>query len=193
MTRDDDQLLERLGAALAPPAAEPSPAEVDALHRMVAGHDDAVAVVGPPTRPALGWRLGLVAAAAVVLVIAVVANRPAAESADLAQARTALEQLETAIDRGDRGAVAAALADAERRVDALERTERAEIEPLSSRLEARARALLAVAPTTTVSPSVSAPTTVGATTTVPPPTQTVTTLDDKGGQRDRSGSNSGKG
>jgi hypothetical protein len=182
---EDEQLLERLGSALAPPAAEPSPGEVAALHRMVAGHDDAVATVAAVApRRVLGWRLGLVAAAALVLLVAVVANRPGTDprSAELARAQTSLQELRGAIDQGDREAVVAALADVDRRLAVLEPVERAELEPTATTLEEQARALLAVPPTT-----------LAPTTTVPPPSQTVTTVDDKGGQRDRSGSNSGPG
>ena len=189
--RDDDHLLERLGAALAPPAAEPSAAEVSALHRMVAGHDDAVATV-TSTRPdrAWGWRLGLVAAAALVLMVVLVARPdPSGDSAELARARTSLQQLRQVIDRGDRVAIAGALAVSERRVAALDPAERAEVQPEAARLQEQARSLLA-APTTTSPP----PTTTTSTTTVPPPpVQTATTVDDKGGLRDRSGSNSGPG
>jgi hypothetical protein len=96
-----------------------------------------------------------------------------------------MQALQVAVDRGDRDAVAAALPTVERNVDALEPVDRAEVEPAASRLEERARALLALPTITT--------TTAVTTTTVPPPPQTTTTVDDKGGLRDRSGSNSGKG
>ena len=73
MSEDDDRLLDALGAALTPPAAEPSAAELAALHRAVAGDVDAVATVAPMRRrPGNGaWRLALVGAAAAVLLAAV--------------------------------------------------------------------------------------------------------------------------
>ena len=192
-SRDDDQLLERLGAALAPPASEPSAAEIEVLHRMVAGHDDAVATVTPLPRRGMNWRLGVMAVAALVLVIVLVANRPGGEprSAELARAQTSLAELRAAIERGDRDVVTAALADVERRLVALEPAERAQVEPAATQLEQRARQMLTT--TTTVPPPTPTTTAAPPPTIAPPPPTSPTTVDDKGGHDGRSGSNSGKG
>ena len=192
--RDDDQLLEHLGAALAPPATEPSAAEVEALHRMVAGHDDAVATVTPLPRRGMGWRLGLVATAALVLVVALVANRPGGEprSPELARAQASLAELQTAIEQRDPNAILPALSELQRRVRALEPGERALIEPEVKRLEREALALLPPLPPV---PTTTAPQMTPGSSTIPaaPRPGPSTTVDDKGGQRDHSGSNSGRG
>jgi hypothetical protein len=161
--RDDDRLLEALGAALRPPAgAEPSLAELAALQRAVAAGGTGA---GDPR--SAGVRRRLLAAVAVVVVgvsggtayanspsaprpvrsVAHAVKLPGVEAPDLTDARKALDDLaeELAEDRVRADDVRAELADLDEELAELSPGQLAGLEPRLSAVRGRAEAVLAAA------------------------------------------------
>jgi len=143
---EDEDLLHRLELALRPPAAEPSEAEIAALHRAVAEHGD-----GPPVRRVWPRRtLAAAAAAAVLFVIVSGAPMPRPiraaahavglpiDSVKVADAKSAMSELQRALDDGDREGAARASARLRQRLAALGEKERQSIGPRAEPLLQRA-------------------------------------------------------
>lgn len=147
MPADDNELLEKLESALAPPAAEPSPSEVAALRRAVA---EQASSVGPER--VWPWRVAAGLAAAVVLLFVVVAPplpeplRQVAhglglpvDSVEVADAKSAAAELRSALDDGDRERAARASARLQRNLDGLEERDRRRLASRTDPLIERAR------------------------------------------------------
>ena len=145
MPTEDEDLLGRLEHALRPPEVEPSEAEIAALHRAVTEGADAPAVRRVWPRRALA---GAVAAAVLAFILSgaalprplrVVAHalRLPVDSAKVADAKSAVNELQRALDDGDQEGAARASARLRQRLDALGEDDRRRIgqraEPLLQR------------------------------------------------------------
>jgi len=124
---EDEDLLGRLEHALRPPEVEPSEAEIAALHRAVTEGADAPAVRRVWPRRALA---GAAAAAVLAFILSgaalprplrVVAHalRLPVDSAKVADAKSAVDELQRALDDGDQEGAARASARLRQRLDAL--------------------------------------------------------------------------
>lgn len=135
MPTEDEDLLARLAHALRPPEVEPSDEEIAALHRAVAGGLPAPAVRRVWPRRALAG----VAAAVVLLVIVsgVPVPRPVraaahalglpVDSVEVADAKSAVKELQRALNDGDQDRAARASARLRQRLDALNQSDRQRI------------------------------------------------------------------
>jgi hypothetical protein len=145
---EDEDLLGRLEHALRPPEAEPSEAEIAALHRAVAEGASAPAVRRVWPRRAIAGA----AAAAVLLFILSGAALPRplrglahalrlpVDSVKVADAKTAVNELERALDENDQERAARASARLRQRLDALGEDDRQRIGRRADPLLQRARA-----------------------------------------------------
>jgi hypothetical protein len=205
MKMTDDELLDRLGGALATEMAEPSYAELMALRAAVVAADN------PTTRRGgrvTGWLrrpvpLVLAAAAAVAVVVGVALPRPArvvlhtanlpVDSPALVDTRDAIGDLEDALERGDRASLAGLVAEVRAHLADLGDDDRARVEPRAQRAIDRAAAA-----TATTMPTVPPAVATSVPTSQPPATTpsggidgtTDTSIDDDGGD---GGDNSGPG
>ncbi|MDP8974785.1 MAG: hypothetical protein M3N28_00130 [Actinomycetota bacterium] len=135
MPTEDEDLLGRLEHALRPPDVEPSDEEIAALHRAVAGGVPAPAVRRVWPRRALAG----VAAAVVLLVMVsgVPVPRPVraaahalglpVDSVEVADAKSAVKELQRALDDGDQERAARASARLRQRLGALSERDRQRI------------------------------------------------------------------
>ena len=135
MPTKDEYLLARLEQDLRPPAVEPSEAEIAALHQAVAEGATHPAVRRVWPRRALA---GVAAAAVLVLIVSgVPVPRPVraaahalglpVDSVKVADAKSAVKELQRALDEGDQERAARASARLRRRLDALDQADRQRI------------------------------------------------------------------
>lgn len=135
MPTEDEDLLARLEHALRPPEVEPSDEEIAALHRAVAG-----GVPAPAVRRV--WpRRALVGVAAAVVLLVIVSGVPVprpvraaahalglpVDSVEVADAKSAVKELQRALDDGDQERAARASARLSQRLDALNQSDRQRI------------------------------------------------------------------
>ena len=179
MPTEEDDVLERLSQALRPPDAAPSPSELAELRRAVA--DQAPA----PIPRAWPRRVAVAAAAAVILVVVVIGPplpRPVrslahglglpVDSAEVADAKAAMDQLQAALDEGDPAKVEAASARLERRLARLRTADRnrfaGRAEPLLERARQSGAQARPVPPARQQAPGQGPPATTGPATSAPP-------------------------
>ncbi len=171
MPTEDEDLLRRLENAFRPPEVEPSEAEIAALHRAVAE-----SAATPAVRRVWPRRVvAAVAAAAVLIVIVsgVPVPRPVraaahaiglpVDSVKVADAKSAVKELQRALDDGDQEGAARALARLRQRLDALGESDR-------RRLARQADPLIQRAGATPGSPAPGTPQPGGPATSRPPTT-----------------------
>ena len=163
MKTEDTELLEALAVALAPPAAEPTPAELAVLAHAVA---DSRRVASPARRPSRPVRRTVVVAVVGSIVLsagtaaAVGAGAPLprplravadavglpVDSVALADARTSMADLRHALEAEDPPWVTSASDELREDLYRLSTGERDEVEPVSTALLERAAAFLADQP-----------------------------------------------
>jgi len=162
---EDEDLLGRLEHALRPPEVEPSEAEIAALHRAVTEGADAPAVRRVWPRRALA---GAAAAAVLAFILSgaalprplrVVAHalRLPVDSAKVADAKSAVNELQRALDDGDQEGAARASARLRQRLDALGEDDRQKIGQRAEPLLQRAGAPSASSPAPAPPPGSSVP------------------------------------
>ena len=165
MPTEDEDLLGRLEHALRPPEVEPSEAEIAALHRAVTEGADAPAVRRVWPRRALA---GAAAAAVLAFILSgaalprplrVVAHalRLPVDSAKVADAKSAVNELQRALDDGDQEGATRASARLRQSLDALGEDDRQKIGQRAEPLLQRAGAPSASSPAPAPPPGSSVP------------------------------------